>query len=82
MILATFEVSAAEAQEHAIGLVALAEGWGGDTGAGSLEWPVIIKKQLGASLRWRSDMERQQFAAERDLVVRSYQRQMQHSKRA
>lgn len=80
MILATFDVSPQEAQEHAYGLAALAEGWGG-TNAQQHDWASTVKKRLGESLPWRSDTERTAFYAERQQIVRSYERYIQQNKR-
>jgi len=81
IIVATFDVSAQDAQEQAYGLAALAEGWG-DGDAQQLDWVYTVKKRLGATLRWRSDKERAAFSSERDLIVSAYERYIQQNKRA
>ena len=80
VIFATFDVSFEQAQEHAHGLAALAEGWGGES-VQRLDWPYAVKKRLGESLRWRSDADRAAFYSEREQVVSSYQRYIQQNRR-
>jgi hypothetical protein len=82
VILATFDVAEGVAQGHASGLVLLAEGWGDPDTAQLLDWDYIVKKRLGASLPWRSDIERKAFCSERDLIIRSYEHYIQQNKRA
>jgi hypothetical protein len=68
LITHTFDVSDEEAQGHAAGLVALAQGWGNLESAKELNWEYRIKKDLGETekLKWRSEEERKKFeAAER-----------------
>lgn len=80
VILATFNVSFEQAQEHAQGLAALAEGWGSES-AQQVDWPYTVRKRLGESLRWRSDAERSAFYAKRQQTISSYERYIQQNKR-
>lgn len=72
IILNLFDVSEAEANEHATGLALLATGWGGDNAYG-LDWIYRVKKELGERLKWKSQAERGRFEAERKASIDSYE---------
>lgn len=80
VILATFDVSAKEAQEQACGLAVLAEGWGNQS-VKQLDWAYTVRKRLGETFKWRSDAERQKFESERKLISNSYERYIQQNKK-
>ena len=82
IILATFDVSEAVAQEHACGLALLAEGWGDPRNAHQQNWGDTVRKRMGETFPWRSDTERKAFYSDRDATVRSYERYIQQNKRA
>jgi len=65
LILHTFEVSEQGAQDYAAEMVALAEGWGSPEHAPNLDWPMLVKKHLGAKLEWKSKDERATYMAGR-----------------
>jgi hypothetical protein len=79
LIVETFEVSDAAAENYAAEMVALAEGWGSPEAAEKLDWSFRIKKDLGETnkLKWRSEEERVRFLtvekqkyAEWDAIIR------------
>jgi hypothetical protein len=72
LILQTFIVSEQAAQDYAAEMVALAEGWGSPEHAPNLDWPMLVKKKLGAKLEWKSKDERATFMAERKLASQAY----------
>ena len=72
LILQYFEVSTEEAHEHAYGLAALAEGWGGLENARSVDWAYRVKKRLGAKLKWRSTTEFESFRLEQQEGYDAY----------
>ena len=72
LILQIFDVSAREAHDHASGLAALAEDWGGAEKAAQLDWSYRVKKDLGTKLRWRSDAERKKFESDQQERFTSY----------
>jgi hypothetical protein len=72
LILATFEVSEQVAQDRAVELVALAEGWGSPETAAQLDWSYRIKKDLGARLPWKTDADRQVFQREQEERYTAY----------
>jgi hypothetical protein len=61
LIIETFDVSEAAAQDYAAELVALAEGWGSQEKAAALDWTYRIRKDLGAKLQWRSEVDHRKF---------------------
>lgn len=75
MILQTFEISEQRAESYAMGLVALAEGWGSSKTAPNLDWPYIIRKRLGETekLPWRSEAERLSFETRRSQTFEAYE---------
>jgi len=64
IIFATFQVSKPQAKERAEELVAINQGWGG-VNAPVLDWPTRVENQLGRTLTWRCENERQQHVPER-----------------
>lgn len=82
LILKTFDISTQEAHGHACGLVALAEEWGSQKTAPSLDWPYRVKKDLGGKLRWKSDAERETFRSDQERRHRDYDTFIQRGKRA
>ena len=69
LILQTFEVSEQAAQDYAAEMVALAEGWGSREHAPNLDWPMLVKKDLGSKLEWKLKDERAVFMAERKQAL-------------
>ena len=65
LILQTFDISKQDAQDYAAEMVALAEGWGSPEHAQNLDWPNLVKRNLGTKFKWKSEDERTAFVAER-----------------
>jgi hypothetical protein len=72
IIFATFVVSEAEAREKALGLVSLAEGWGGKNNL-SIGWDHIVRTQLGNRHDWRSENARKEFMETKGQTVGAYE---------
>jgi len=81
LVLRFFEVSEEEARKHAVGLVALAEGWGSPKTAPNLDWPYRVKKDLGEKLEWKSEAEHRSFLSEREGTISSYEAYIKRPKR-
>lgn len=80
IVVDTFEISDEEAQEHAIGLVLLAEGWGG-TNTPNLNWAYIVRKKFADKLKWKSETDRMAFFADRQSGYDAYENYIQKNKR-
>ncbi|MCC6354232.1 MAG: hypothetical protein IT577_10120 [Verrucomicrobiae bacterium] len=80
IILATFDTSDQEALDHAIALVNLSEGWGGQ-GAANLDWVYRVKKELGKKMKWRSDVDRHEFESDTRLRHDRYEDLVRKQKR-
>jgi hypothetical protein len=69
LILQTFIVSEQTAQDYAAEMVSLAEGWGSPEHAPNLDWPMLVRKDLGSKLEWKSKDEQAKFMAERKQAL-------------
>ena len=81
LILEFFDLTDQEAHGRAFELAALAEGWGEPETAKELDWSAIVRKQLGATERWRSEAMRQRFLKNRQEVIKAYQAYISNQKR-
>jgi hypothetical protein len=75
LILEAFDVSPQEAEDHAAGMVGLAEGWSSPETAQGLDWAYLVRKTLGEAktFKWRSEADRQRFEADQKSKYESYE---------
>jgi len=73
LILETFVIQEAEAQDAALGLTMLAEEWGNPKNAENLNWSTLIKRKFSASHVWRSEDERRSFERQREDAISGYE---------
>ena len=73
LVLAVFEVSEEDALTYASEQVSLAEGWGSPDKAAQLDWTMLIKRNLGDKLPWKSDAERNEFQRRRKESYDAYE---------
>ncbi|QIF02592.1 hypothetical protein [Roseimicrobium sp. ORNL1] len=73
LIQETFEVSEAEAKDRAAGFVALAEGLGTPGTAAEMDWLYRVRKDLGRTLKWRSETVKLEFETAQKQAVKAYE---------
>jgi hypothetical protein len=78
-LLATFDVSPAQARQKAEWLVEEAERWGGG-GVAALDWDYQVRKWFGDELKWRSETEHQRYLVELQTSTGAYETYLRNRK--